>query len=337
MTLFYTLAEKMFSPAYLTTALLADSVGRLTLTTLTFIQGSNVNFERLRDDNDTSIQGFSIWSSHEMKQNDKFYLQSDFLFSPTVAIAIFTALYVLCCFALLFVVYLNPEKGKNLSKMEEEEKEMEKMREEKSSYKDEQDALFKEKPKNDYSSFDFRKLVTLSFWFEDIESTNEHACVLIAFWFLIAACLFAFMPSFFSFSTIPYSQQCFNLSVAFTSVTYVTATIIAHYTIAFNKLIYYVILLMVHYVLCIMLIFIASLSPEPPFVDSVFGQVMVIFLWSFEGATGYFLACKCCSGLGRLKMGYAVKWGTIFAQIGDIFGAIFGFILINYTDWFQEY
>ncbi|XP_036323320.1 solute carrier family 52, riboflavin transporter, member 3-A isoform X1 [Rhagoletis pomonella] len=164
-------------------------------------------------------------------------------------------------------------------------------------------------------------------------SANEYILLL-----LLIGCL-SFMAngmfnSIQSYSSLPYGNQAYHLSV--------TLSVIANPVACFLAIFVPHTSLRPIYVLCSLCavltayVFVtASMSPLPPLHGTTAGSVIVIICWTLLiGLVSY--TKLSISSIMRAQGGRSLVWTGGLTQIGALFGSVLIFILINYTNSFQE-
>ena len=324
MTLIYMLADKMFGERYVTANLIGDTLGGLFATILSYIQGYKIYFKK--DNLEVFVDGKPV----ENERKNDMFLSTDFVFGPETALIIFAVIYSSTCVTLWIMIRINPETLRSMSKKASDYRNVD----------DEKVFLIPNVENPNLGDGDCQtqkeENICAHGLFQNVRSCKAHMYCMFGMWFVVIATCFTLMPSFFTFTTIPYSQRCFNLSVAFWGVSMPLIAIVAHYT-PMRRLISYFLLLLIHIIICFILLFIASKSPNPPFVGNFWGETVVIGLWAAEASTGYFLYSKVFYELSKMKFDNAIKWGSVAAQLGNVGGSLLGFLLVNMTDVFHDY
>ena len=146
-------------------------------------------------------------------------------------------------------------------------------------------------------------------------------------WYFVSAFACSGMHSLHSYTALPYGQSCFKIAVAFWGISIPTSVIFAHYFTA-RKITTILLVVGLYYLNCLILIFIAFRSPNPPGADSEIVAWMVVLLWFFQGFIGYYLNSICSYNLAQLN-DLAIKNGAMISQFGSLAGSILSFTVIN--------
>ncbi|XP_054736318.1 solute carrier family 52, riboflavin transporter, member 3-A [Anastrepha obliqua] len=164
-------------------------------------------------------------------------------------------------------------------------------------------------------------------------SSNEYVLLL-----LLIGCLSFFANGMFnsiqSYSSLPYGSSAYHLSV--------TLSVIANPLACFLAIFIPHTTLRPIYVLCCLCaalttyVFVtACMSPSPPLHGTSAGSVIVIISWALLiGLVSY--TKLSISSVMRAQGGRSLVWTGGLTQIGALLGAVLIFILINYTNSFQE-
>ena len=351
MTLVYVLATTMFQESFMTAVLIGDACGGLFASGISYIQGYNhifINRETTILQNGEVLKGqilggrLSMWNDNG---TDIPLLYKDFVFGPHVAFALLTGCYAICFIALLVLIYINS--GRHRFEYSEigtgSEKECDDVLQESSPLhsadRSTRTSRTSESETSEKPQEAVRKIRTIqesiSFKWYDRTFSLRHKYFLWATWFIASGSVFTLMPAFQSFSTLPYSQRCFMLSASFWSLSFPITAILAHY-VRVRQVAVITCVLIFHVSVCLILILIAARSPDPGFGLSFNGEPIMVLLWVAQGSSGFFLFSTASYCLRELDE-EAVKWGSVAAQIGDVFGSALAFVLINFSGLFIEY
>ncbi|XP_011192935.1 solute carrier family 52, riboflavin transporter, member 3-A isoform X2 [Zeugodacus cucurbitae] len=155
---------------------------------------------------------------------------------------------------------------------------------------------------------------------------------------LLIGCLSFFANGMFnsiqSYSSLPYGNSAYHLSV--------TLSVIANPVACFLAIFIPHTSLRPIYVLCCLCatltvyVFVtACMSPLPPLHGTTIGSTIVIITWTLlVGLVSY--TKLSISSVMRAQGGRSLVWTGGLTQIGALLGSVLIFILINYTDSFQE-
>ena len=351
MTLVYVLATNLFQESFMTAVLIGDACGGLFASGISYIQGYNHIFSnsdssitQTRNIIRSSRNGASpIWSEEFDNSTETFQLYRDFIFGPQIAFALMTVLYGLCFAALAVLVYLNnggPSFTYAEIGAEESVRQCDILQENSPLHSADRSTRTSvtESGTSDKRTESVRKIratqESVSFKWYDRNFSLKHKYFLWATWFIASGSVFTLMPAFQSYSTLPYSQRCFMLSASFWSLSFPITAIAAHY-VRIRQVAVIACVLVFHVAICLILILIAGRSPHPGLGTTVSGEAALILLWVAQGSSGFFLFSTASYCLRELNE-EAVKWGSVAAQIGDVFGSALAFILINFSGLFVE-
>ena len=335
MTVVYMLADSLFADRYVTAILIGDTLGGLFATGLSYIQGYKIYFKN--DASDPAIYNDGVLAMNGKSGHTP--LSTDFVFGPQAALAIFCFIFFTSFVALCILLLINKDlvyKNTSRSSSKNEDfssEERSKLLPDNEQASVENEALIHRSE----SDCEVRSYYFFSEFLQKIEPDNKyHMYYLFILWFLMITMCFGFMPSVFTYTTIPYSQRCFNLSVACWGLSFPLIAIVAHYTPVVSRLITLLTCLVIHLAICLVLIMIATQSPNPPLADSIWGEIGIICLWTLESSTGYFLYSKVYYRLSEMTVENAIKWGSIVAQMGALAGSVISFVSVNAVQAFHD-
>lgn len=151
-------------------------------------------------------------------------------------------------------------------------------------------------------------------------------------------CLLAngFLPGIQSYSSLPYGNLTYHLTVTLSLLANPTACFLAFlFPPSSTKIINW--LSMITLVICSYVVYLAFVSPRPPLQYSVFGQVIVILSWIFLiGLISYVKLAVASIFRHESQIGNLFRIGIVM-QVGSAFGAVFSLILSGSTNLLQSY
>lgn len=160
----------------------------------------------------------------------------------------------------------------------------------------------------------------------------RHALIILTW-----ACFLTFgiMPSIQSYSSLPYSDATFHLSVIVNNVAFPVGCLAAMIVeIRSRHLINVITLTGTLFALYIGLC--ASLSPRPPLHDSLIGHfIMVSFWFTFTFLMSYAKTMVTLS-LKDLDGDEGLFWVGMATQFGSVVGAVLMFVVVQYTHFFKK-
>ncbi|PSN54088.1 hypothetical protein C0J52_03098 [Blattella germanica] len=162
----------------------------------------------------------------------------------------------------------------------------------------------------------------------------------VYFYYLILAswvCMFGngFFPSIQSYSCLPYGNVPYHLSVTLGSMANPVACFIAFFY-PYTSLSIISILTSVSTIITGYILTTALLSPEPPLVNSMGGEALVVVSWVIVYGLITYVKVSIATVFRQLK-GRSLFWCGAVQQMGSAIGAIVAFFLINYTEIFTSY
>ena len=354
MTLVYMLATSMFSESYITAVLIGDACGGLFASGVSYIQGYKQFFGPEKPN--MPILSYSSSSSNATTGpnavlQEKF--SKDFAFGPQSALLFLGFLYFTCFASLGWLIYRNKydriaKYGSLSEERGTENSETSPLhsadRSRGESIDNELNLNMERSSDNTYSARQeteqelrivrsVQEVSIVKWYYRDMYS-EKHKYFLWFTWFIASGSVFTLMPAFHSYSTLPYSQRCFMLSVSFWSLSFPLTAIFAHF-VRLRKVVSLSISLIFHFSVCGVLISIASQSPNPPLLGHRLAEPLIIVLWIAQGSSGFFLFCTASYCLREMDES-AVKWGSIAAQLGDVVCSALSFALVNFSNCFVE-
>ncbi|XP_053688608.1 riboflavin transporter 2 [Sabethes cyaneus] len=142
-------------------------------------------------------------------------------------------------------------------------------------------------------------------------------------------------PSVQSYSCLPYGNVAYHLTVTLSTMANPVACFMAlflpHTSIRAITSISLLAGLFTVYALAT-----AFMSPTPPFVGYVSGEILVILTWTILiGLVSYVRLS--ITTVFRYQGGRSLVWVGAVTQIGSLLGSVLSFSLVNFTDMFQQY
>ena len=202
-------------------------------------------------------------------------------------------------------------------------------------------SLKKDSPKNNRNSSiscnktgNNKKEYLINILLQYIESKQSHKYFLWFVLFLSGGNLFIFSTSFMAFTTIPYSEKIYATAVILWSLCLPIMGIVTHFY-PVERLFTLIFSVIIHNVICTSLVYIATLAPECPFLDSTTFSGFIVFLWMAEGILGYLEFASALHCLLKMNIPNAFFCGFIISHIGEFVIGSFFFALINFTNLFE--
>ena len=338
-TVLYTMVGKRFPPYFMTTVLLGTTCSGFFETLLSFIQSWG-----LEDENLIKEECSNKKLSHSARKSETFHkLTTDFVFGPTAALVIYFSVFLSSCLAFVALSKFDQNRPKReifehiSSTVDFKEVPQKEIHDEKGKLLAEEhrkntDDKLPQSSKKDTKSGSLKLASVFDSIFEEFDGRNNQKYFLWAIWLLSSATIYNFMSPFFTYTTIPYSQRSYHLSVTLWGLCLPLTTLVAH-CIPAKRMVTLMSIMMTHFAVCSILLYIASQSPEPPLYCESSAGIVVVVLWMIHATTGYYTFASSCYRLNEMdsKNPGALLWGTYAAQFGDILGAFLSFILVNFT------
>ena len=323
-TLLFSWIERDFPASFVTAILVGEVSGGFIATLMSYIQGARINFNNT---NSFKTRQETIGTTtNGNEDSSESSLSTDFLFGPTAAMSFLSALYISSTIAFTVFLILSKTKFKMGS--------------------DDTTAKEKERLFNDSrvgsanlslnTSQNDEAHVTSSEWlFQTVQSKKSHKYFMWIVLVIAGGNVFTFSPSFFTYTTLPYSQRCYALSVSLWGFCLPAMGIVSHFK-PIQNFITFVMILILHLVICTFLLLVALRSPAPPFVDHSSAEAVIILLWMGEAITGYFLVSSAMHCLRRMQMENAFIMGVISNNFGEFLVGIISFCLLRFTALFTK-
>ncbi|XP_076667007.1 solute carrier family 52, riboflavin transporter, member 3-A [Andrena cerasifolii] len=154
---------------------------------------------------------------------------------------------------------------------------------------------------------------------------------------LLGICCFfsnGFFPSIQSYSCLPYGNVAYKLSITFAQFANPLACLLAFWFVVSDiKVINYlstVCLIIGSYVTCL-----ALMSPTPPLQDTKLGVFLVVVSWTVLIGLISYLKLIIVSLFRNTMLPKMLFDAGAIMQVGSASGAIFSFVAINFTGYFQ--
>ncbi|CAL7949529.1 unnamed protein product [Xylocopa violacea] len=154
---------------------------------------------------------------------------------------------------------------------------------------------------------------------------------------LLAICCFfgnGFFPSIQSYSCLPYGNIAYQLSITFAQFANPVVCLLAFWlTVSKVKIISYL------SVICLIIgsyvTYLALLSPSPPLQTTNLGVYLVITSWTLLMGLIAYLKLIIVSVFRNTVLPNILFNAGVIMQIGSASGAIFSFVIINFTNYFE--
>jgi hypothetical protein len=158
--------------------------------------------------------------------------------------------------------------------------------------------------------------------------------ILILLAFLTCFVNYGFLPGLFSYSTLPYGNHFFKLSINLVSITMPISVLLSiwSYNVSTGRII---VETLIPLVLSMYILAISILSPCPPFVKSQFGGYIIVACWILTSS--FCMRVRCLIATKLEKFGEKVIFAYACATIlGQFFGGIIIFVLVEVYRLFSE-
>lgn len=154
---------------------------------------------------------------------------------------------------------------------------------------------------------------------------------------LLAICCFfgnGFLPSIQSYSCLPYGNIAYKLSITFAQFANPLVCLLAFWLKVSNiKIINYMSVICLG--ICSFDTYLALMSPSPPLQKTELGIVLVVLSWTLLIGLISYLKLTIVSVLRNTELPKMLFNAGVIMQIGSAFGAIFSFVTINMTNYFE--
>ena len=323
-TLLFSWIERDFPASFVTAILVGEVSGGFIATLMSYIQGARINFN---DSNSFKTREETKGSTANVS-DDSFEpsMSTDFIFGPTAALSCLSAIYISSTIAFTIFLILSQTKFKMTSDDSRENKTERHF-----------NFLSLGSANNSLATSQSKAAPVASFnwFFQEVQSKNAHKYFMWIVLVIAGGNLFTFSPSFFTYTSLPYSQRCYTLSVSLWGFCLPTMGIVSHFK-PIQKFITFVIILILHLVICTLLFLVALRSPNPPFVDYSSAEAVISLLWMGEATTGYFLVSSAMHCLRGMEMENAFILGIVSHNFGELIIGILCFCLLRFTNLFDN-
>lgn len=169
--------------------------------------------------------------------------------------------------------------------------------------------------------------------FKKLSDKNYRALLVL----LGVICMFAnaIFPSIMTYGTLPYGNVAYHLAATLSSIANPVACFLAVFLTKTS----------IRNIVCLSIIAIpfaiysmttAVMSPNPPLMDNVMGEILVITSWTLLIGLASYIRLKITT-IFRYQGGKSLVWVGAWTQIGSFVGAILSFGVVNYTNVFVSY
>ncbi|KAK3912212.1 Riboflavin transporter 2 [Frankliniella fusca] len=142
-------------------------------------------------------------------------------------------------------------------------------------------------------------------------------------------------PAIQSYSCLPYGNVAYHLAINLGSMANPVACYILFF-VTYTSLSAISLMAFPAFVVAIYIYVTATLSPDPPLVNTQSGEALVVISWVlFTGLISYIKLA--IATRFRKNGGKGLFWYGVMTQVGSAVGAVVGFVLLNYTELFKSY
>ncbi|XP_052120082.1 riboflavin transporter 2 isoform X2 [Frankliniella occidentalis] len=142
-------------------------------------------------------------------------------------------------------------------------------------------------------------------------------------------------PAIQSYSCLPYGNVAYHLAINLGSMANPVACYILFF-VTFTSLSAISLIAFPTLVVAVFIFVTATMSPEPPLVNTSSGEALVVISWVlFTGLVSYIKLA--IATRFRKNGGKGLFWYGAMTQVGSAIGAVTGFALLNYTGVFKSY
>ncbi|XP_012946327.1 solute carrier family 52, riboflavin transporter, member 3-B [Aplysia californica] len=143
-----------------------------------------------------------------------------------------------------------------------------------------------------------------------------------------------FLSTIQVYSTLPYGLRVYHLATTLVQIANPVACFFAVFLLVRSQ-VFIVFCTLLGQVCVAYIIYLASMSPEPPMIAETAGGNITLTVWVL--ATLFLIYAKVCvAGVLRESGRTALIWAGISTQVGSLIGAIVGFLLVNEYQVFQQ-
>ncbi|KAL2744692.1 hypothetical protein V1477_007234 [Vespula maculifrons] len=143
-----------------------------------------------------------------------------------------------------------------------------------------------------------------------------------------------FLPSIQSYSSLPYGNITYQLSVTLTQFANPIACFITFWIISSNLNIIHALSTII-FILCSYVTYIALMSPFVPLKESKMGVIIILISWTILIGFISYVKLVIISIFRQIQKENILFYVGIIMQAGSASGAIISFALINFTNFFQ--
>ncbi|GAB0092323.1 solute carrier family 52, riboflavin transporter, member 3-A [Sergentomyia squamirostris] len=163
---------------------------------------------------------------------------------------------------------------------------------------------------------------------------SSYSCLLVV---MAIICMFGngIFPSIQSYSCLPYGNIAYHLTVTLSSIANPLACFLAVF-LPHTSIRMISILSSIAVAIGIYAVTTAVMSPAPPLLGNVSGEILVILSWTLLNGLISYMKLSITS-IFRFQGGKSLVWVGGVSQIGSFVGAILAFVLINYAEIFTSY
>lgn len=150
-------------------------------------------------------------------------------------------------------------------------------------------------------------------------------------------CMFGngIFPSIQSYSCLPYGNVAYHLTVTMSTMANPVACFLAVF-LPHTSLRAITSISLASAVFAAYALSTAFMSPSPPLMGQTIGDVLVIATWTIlMGLVSYVRLS--ITTVFRHKGGKSLVWVGVVTQFGSLLGSVLSFVLVNFTDLFQQY
>ncbi|RNA09134.1 riboflavin transporter 2-like [Brachionus plicatilis] len=171
--------------------------------------------------------------------------------------------------------------------------------------------------------------------FQTLETQHrKEKNLLLSLNFFITFCFYGILPGVQSYSTLPYGNNVFHLSINLSNILLPIAIFLSvwSYNVSLKQI-------LIEFSVAVMfsayIVFISFKSPCPPFLDSKFGPVMICASWILSQAIFMRVRCIISTRLERFGEKILLKSGSL-TLLGEVVGGILIFLVVEKFRIFEE-
>ncbi|CAF0955328.1 unnamed protein product [Brachionus calyciflorus] len=159
---------------------------------------------------------------------------------------------------------------------------------------------------------------------------------LFALTFMVTFVYYGFLPGLISYSTIPYSNKFFHLSINLSNILLPFSIIISifSYEVSMQRIVTEA---SIPFLLGFYIYLVAVLSPCPPFLNNKYeiGGYLIILCWVVSGCMFMRIRCLIATKLEKFGKNVLFKLGC-FTILGQVFGGLVIFLMVDYLRLFVD-